>query len=122
MIDEKSQFVLGISCFYHDSAAALIKNGKYVAAAEEERFTRIKHDTSFPINAIKYCLESQNITINDINYIGFYEKPLLKFERLLYQHLEKFPLSYKTFIKAMPSWLNEKLKLRKILKKKLKYN
>ena len=77
-------YILGISCFYHDSSAALLKDGKIVAAAQEERFTRKKHDTQFPINAIKYCLKSQNISIDDINYIGFYEKPLLKFERILY--------------------------------------
>ncbi len=120
-MQNKSQFILGISCYYHDSAATLLKDGKCVAAVEEERFTRKKHDISFPTNAINYCLQSQNISINEISYIGFYEKPLLKFERLLYQHLEGFPFSYKTFIKAIPSWLNEKLKIRKILKKKLKY-
>ena len=72
-------YILGISCYYHDSSAALLKDGKIVAAAQEERFTREKHDTSFPINAVEYCLKSQNIRINDISYIGFYEKPLLKF-------------------------------------------
>ena len=86
-------YILGISCYYHDASAALLKDGKIVAAAEEERFTRKKHDISFPINAIKYCLKSENIDINQINYIGFYEKPLLKFERVLSQHLEMFPLS-----------------------------
>ncbi len=73
-------YILGVSCFYHDSSAALLKDGVVVAAAEEERFTRKKHDTSFPINAIKYCLKSQNITIEDTAYVGFYEKPFLKFE------------------------------------------
>ena len=91
-------YVLGISCYYHDSSATLIKDGKVVAAAEEERFTRKKHDTSFPINAIKYCLDSQEIDINKIDYVGFYEKPLLKFERVLFQHLEKFPFSLKIFL------------------------
>ena len=67
-------YVLGIGCFYHDASAALMKDGEIVAAAEEERFTRKKHDTSFPVNAIKYCLESQNITVDDLTYIGFYEK------------------------------------------------
>src|SRR3989344_3035286 len=98
-------YILGISCFYHDASAALLKDGKIVAAAEEERFTRIKHDVSFPINAVAYCLKSQKITIKDIDYIGFYEKPILKFERLLHQHLETFPLSLKTFIGNIPSWL-----------------
>ena len=86
-------YVLGISCYYHDASAALLKDGKIVAAAEEERFTRKKHDTSFPIHAIRYCLKNQNISIKDIDYVGFYEKPFLKFERVIYQHLEMFPLS-----------------------------
>ncbi len=115
-------YILGISCFYHDASAALLKDGAIVAAAEEERFTRKKHDISFPINAIQYCLESQNITINDINYIGFYEKPMLKFERVLSQHLETFPKSFKTFLSSIPSWINEKLRVPSIIKKKLKYN
>jgi carbamoyltransferase len=114
-------YILGVSCFYHDSSAALLKDGKIVAAAQEERFTRKKHDTSFPINAINYCLESQGINIEDIDYIGFYEKPFLKFERLLYQHLEMFPRSYKTFLANMPSWFKEKLRIIKIIRKKLKY-
>ncbi len=114
-------YILGISCFYHDSSASLLKDGKIVAAAQEERFTRKKHDTSFPINAALFCLKSQGITIDDIDYIGFYEKPMLKFERLLFTHLEKFPFSYKTFLHSIPSWLNEKLRVVKIARKKLKY-
>ena len=114
-------YVLGISCYYHDASAALLKNGEIVAAAQEERFTRKKHDFSFPINAIEYCLDSRNITINEIDHIGFYEKPLLKFERVLFQHLELFPLSLKTFVSSMPSWINDKLRILKTIKKKLKY-
>ncbi len=114
-------YILGISCFYHDSSAALLKDGIIVAAAQEERFTRKKHDTSFPINSIKYCLESQNITIDQIDYIGFYEKPFLKLERMLHQHLEMFPFSLKTFLSSLPSWINEKLRVPKIIKKKLGY-
>jgi carbamoyltransferase len=114
-------YILGISCYYHDASAALIKDGVVVAAAEEERFTRKKHDTSFPINAIKWCLESQNITANDLEYIGFYEKPFLKFERVLYQHLQSFPSSMKTFLSSMPSWINQKLRVVKKIKKSLKY-
>lgn len=114
-------YILGISCYYHDSSAALLKDGVIVAAAEEERFTRKKHDTSFPINAINYCLKSQNIDINSIDYIGFYEKPLLKFERILYQHLECFPKSYGIFLGNLPSWFNEKLKVVKTIRKKLNY-
>lgn len=115
-------YVLGISCHYHDSAAALLKDGIVIAAAEEERFTRKKHDSSFPINAIKFCLSYENITIKDIEYVGFYEKPFLKFERLLSQHFETFPFSYAQFLKAMPSWLTEKLRLPKLIRKKLGYN
>ncbi|MBL7147626.1 MAG: carbamoyltransferase [Nanoarchaeota archaeon] len=114
-------YVLGIGCYYHDASAALLKDGVIVAAAEEERFTRKKHDTSFPINAISYCLKSQNITIDDVEYVGFYEKPFLKFERLLSQHLEMFPLSFKTFLSSIPSWINEKLRVMKAIRKKLKY-
>jgi len=114
-------YILGISCFYHDSSASLLKDGKIVAAAQEERFTRKKHDTSFPINAVEYCLKSQNISIEEIDYIGFYEKPFLKFERLLCQHLETFPRSYKIFLGSIPTWLREKLRVPKIIRKKLKY-
>lgn len=114
-------YILGISCFYHDASASLLKDGKIVAAAQEERFTRKKHDDSFPENAIKYCLESQKISIEDVDYIGFYEKPLLKFERLLSQYLEMFPFSYKRFLSSLPSWFNEKLRATKIIRKKLGY-
>ena len=114
-------YILGIGCYYHDSSAALLKDGKIVAAAQEERFSRKKHDTSFPINAIIYCLKSQNITIKDIDHIGFYEKPFLKFERILSQHLQMFPLSFKTFLNSMPSWINEKLRIIRTIRKELKY-
>ncbi|MEK6846904.1 MAG: carbamoyltransferase [Nanoarchaeota archaeon] len=117
----KNEYILGISCFYHDSAAALLKNGEIVAAVQEERFTRKKHDTSFPVNAIEYCLKIQKISIEDIDYVGFYEKPFLKLERLLSQHLQTFPKSYKIFISNLPSWFNEKLRVVKIIKNKLKY-
>lgn len=114
-------YILGISCWFHDSSVALLKDGIIVCAAQEERFTRKKHDTSFPINALKYCLNKEGICINDIEKIGFYEKPLLKFERILYQHIQFFPWSYKTFLQAMPSWFNEKLRLVKKIKKEFGY-
>jgi carbamoyltransferase len=114
-------YILGLSCYYHDSSAALLRNGIIVAAAQEERFTRKKHDTSFPIYSINYCLQSQNITIDDISYIGFYEKPFLKFERVLFQHLEMFPWSLRIFLTSMPSWINERLSLPKTLSKRLGY-
>lgn len=114
-------YVLGISCYYHDSSAALLKDGRIISAAQEERFTRKKHDTSFPKKAIEYCLNSHGITINEIDYIAFYEKPFLKFERLLYQHLESFPKSYGVFLANIPSWFKEKLRIIKIIRKKLSY-
>ncbi len=114
-------YILGISCYYHDASAALLKDGIIVAAAEEERFTRKKHDSSFPIHAIQFCLKQQSITIDDVSYIGFYEKPFLKFERVLYQHLQMFPFSLKTFLSSMPSWLTEKLRVVSAIRKKLKY-
>ncbi len=116
-----SMYILGISCYYHDASAALLKDGVIVAGAEEERFTRKKHDTAFPFQAIQYCLQSQKITMQDISYVGFYEKPFLKFERLLSQHLEMFPLSLKTFVSSLPSWITEKLRVPRTIQKKLQY-
>ncbi len=114
-------YIIGISCFYHDSAACLLKDGKIMAAAEEERFTRKKHDNGFPINAIKFCLKHENITIKDVDYVSFYEKPLLKFERVLYQHIYSFPRSWKVFVDSMPSWFSEKLRIQRLIRKELKY-
>ncbi len=114
-------YILGISCYYHDSSACLLKDGQIVAAAEEERFTRKKHDASFPVNTINYCLKEAGITSRELDYIGFYEKPLLKFERYMSQHMECFPWSYLSFIKSMPSWINEKLRIPSTIRKKLKY-
>ena len=113
--------IVGINAYHGDAAVAVVNDGKLLFAAEEERFSRKKHDSSFPIKAIKFCLESQNITIKDIAYIGFYEKPLLKLERVLFQHLQMFPWSYKTFLSSLPSWINEKLRVPQIIRKKLKY-
>jgi carbamoyltransferase len=101
--------ILGISCFYHDSAAALLKNGELVAAAQEERFTRKKHDQNFPTNAIRYCLQEGKIRTQDIDYIGFYDKPFVKFERILSTYIATFPRSLPSFLKALPVWLKEKL-------------
>ena len=115
-------YIIGISAFYHDSAACLIKNGEIVAAAQEERFTRKKQDKSFPINAIKFCLEYENIKIEDIDYISYYEKPLLKFDRLIKTYLTYAPLGFKSFEKAMKAWLGEKLYIKKIIKNELNYN
>ncbi|MBI2143942.1 carbamoyltransferase [Candidatus Woesearchaeota archaeon] len=114
--------ILGVSCFYHDSSAALLQDGRITAAAQEERWTRKKHDIRFPENAIKYCLEQAGIGIDKVDAVGFYEKPLLKFERLLSSHIETFPKSYKVFVQALPSWITEKLRIPSILRKKLKYD
>ncbi len=115
-------YILGISCYYHDAAACLIKDGIIVAAAQEERFTRKKHDISFPINAINYCLKEANITIHSVDYVGFYEKPILKFERVMNQHLEMFPKSYTTFCNSIPGWVNEKLRVETTIRKKTGFN
>jgi len=109
-------YILGISAYYHDSAAALIYRGEIVAAAQEERFTRIKHDAAFPEQAIRYCLDSQDITLEDVSDIVFYDKPLLKFERLLETYLANAPRGFRSFVTAMPIWLKEKLYLKKVLR------
>jgi carbamoyltransferase len=116
------QRILGISGHYHDSAAALIADGRVVAAAEEERFTRIKHDPSFPEEAADYCLREAGIDISGVEAVAFYEKPFVKFERLLTQHAEHFPRSLGTFRMAMPSWLGEKLHVRKLFRKRLGFD
>jgi carbamoyltransferase len=103
--------VLGISAFYHDSAAALVVDGEIVAAAQEERFTRIKHDHEFPTNAIQYCLKQANLKAEDLSYVGFYDKPFLKFERLLETYLAYAPSGFRSFMMAMPLWLRSKLHL-----------
>jgi carbamoyltransferase len=102
-------YILGISCYYHDSAAALLEDGMLVAAAEEERFTRKKHDFGFPQHAIEFCLRQAGITGRDLDYVVFYEKPLLKFERILMTALQTFPLSMGVFRESMITWFNEKL-------------
>jgi carbamoyltransferase len=114
-------YILGISCYYHDAAACLLKNGKIVAAAEEERFTKVKHDNSFPINAIEYCLKAAGIAAKDLRCIAFYEKPLVKFERILQTFVETYPAGYISFWKMVPTWVNEKLRIRSIIKKKVNY-
>ena len=107
--------ILGISCFYHDSAASLLADGEIVSAVQEERFTRIKHDDSFPIEAIKFILESNKLSLNEIDYVVFYEKPFLKFERLLETYLSFAPKGFKSFSKSMPLWIKEKLFMKKII-------
>ena len=112
--------ILGISAFYHDSAAALVVDGEIVAAAQEERFTRRKQDDSFPELAIAYCLKQAGLTASDLTYVGFYEKPLLKFERLLETYLSYVPQGFQSFKQAMPIWLKQKLHLPREIKRGLR--
>ena len=102
-------YILGISAFYHDSAACLVEDGKIISAAQEERFTRKKHDSSYPFNAVNFVLNFSNIKLSDVDHIVFYEKPFLKFERLLETYVAFAPKGFQSFSRAMPIWLREKL-------------
>lgn len=112
--------VLGLSAYYHDSAAALVKDGVIIAAAEEERFNRVKHYNGFPKFACKFCLETAGITLEDVDKVVFYEKPFIKFERIIRTHINYAPRGLKTFLSAMPLWLKEKLNMRRTIQKELK--
>ena len=114
-------FILGISAFYHDSAACLVKDGDILSAAQEERFTRKKHDHNFPQKAIEFCLKDAGIKADQIDLVAFYDKPFLKFERLLETYLTFAPVGIKSFIKAMPLWVKEKLWMKEMIKDKLGY-
>ncbi len=115
-------YILGISAFYHDSAACLVKDGEIIAAAQEERFTRKKHDYRFPKNAVDYCLNSEKISINDVSQVAFYDKPFLKFERILETYLSYAPLGIKSFLKAMPLWIKQKLWMKELIKTELNFS
>ncbi len=110
-------YILGISAYYHDSAAALLKDGEIHAVAQEERFSRKKHDPRFPVNAVRYCLDEAGIALKDVEHLVFYDKPLVKFERLLETYLAYAPKGFRSFLAAMPVWLKEKLYLKHLLKK-----
>jgi len=112
--------ILGISAFYHDSAAAILIDGKIIAAAQEERFTRKKHDPGYPFHAIEFVLKKANLSLNQVNHIVFYEKPFLKFERLLETYVAFAPKGFKSFAMSMPIWLREKLFQKKMLLNELK--
>ena len=112
-------YILGISAFYHDSAACLIEDGKIIAAAQEERFTRKKHDADFPHHAIKFCIKYAKIDVELIKGVVFYEKPFMKFERLLETYLAFAPKGFNSFAKAMPIWIKDKLFQKTVLTKKL---
>jgi len=113
--------ILGISCFYHDSAACLVKDGEIIAAAQEERFTRKKHDADFPKNAIAYCLKEGRISVDNIDYVGFYEKPFIKFERILLSYLAFSPWGLRSFIKAIPLWVKQRLWMSDFIRSQLKF-
>ena len=112
--------ILGISGLYHDSAAVLYSNGELIAAAQEERFTRVKHDSSFPINSIKFCLREASFSLQEIDAISFYDKPLLKFERIIETHISMAPKGLVSFVKSMPIWMKEKMFFKKLLKDNLR--
>src|SRR6185503_485784 len=118
--------ILGISAFYHDSAAAIIQDGEIIAAAQEERFSRKKHDASFPVNAIRFCLEYSGKKIADLDAVAFYDKPFLKFERLIETYYAFAPKGLLSFLKAIPVWIKDKIFLKKIIRDELhkieKYN
>ncbi|MEJ2232216.1 MAG: carbamoyltransferase N-terminal domain-containing protein, partial [Nitrospirales bacterium] len=107
--------ILGVSAFYHDSAACLVQNGQIVAAAQEERFTRKKHDAGFPHHAVEFCLQHGCVGIRDVDYLVFYDKPFVKFERLLETYLSYAPKGLASFLTAIPVWIKEKLFLRNLL-------
>ena len=112
--------ILGISAFYHDSAAAVVEDGEIIAAAQEERFSRVKHDARFPRHAIDYCLEAARATPQDIDFVAFYDKPFVKFERLLETYVAFAPRGFQSFKMALPLWLREKLFQKSLLLKEMK--
>ncbi len=112
---------LGISSFYHDAAAALLCDGHLVAAAHEERFTRKRHDPDLPVNAVGYCLEEAGLEIGDLDYVAFYDKPFIKFERILMTYLATFPRSLPSFTRSIPIWLKEKLWIPNAIRSRLGY-
>jgi carbamoyltransferase len=117
----QEQYVLGISAFYHDSAACLLRNGEIVAACQEERFTRKKGDSVFPRRAVDYCLDAAGIAVSDLRFVGFYDKPLLKFERILETYLGVVPRGFRSYLMAGPLWIKDKLYIDRQLKESLGY-
>ena len=112
-------WILGLSAFYHDSAAALVRDGEIVAAAQEERFSRVKHDHRFPLHAVRYCLAEAGIKPEQLDHVAFYDKPFLKFDRLLQTYLHYAPRGFQSFLKSMPVWLGEKLWMRTVIKEEI---
>src|SRR4030088_675827 len=117
----KSVNILGISAFYHDSAACLVRDGQIIAAAQEERFTREKHDAAFPTNAGEYCLREGGIKVSDLDFVAFYEKPFLKFDRILHSYLAYAPSGLRSFLMAIPLWIRERIWMKELIKEELSY-
>src|SRR5919199_3659066 len=113
--------ILGLSAYYHDSATCIVRDGEIVAAAQEERFTRRKHDHRFPHEAIAYCLKEAGIGVDELDYVAFYDKPLVKFERLMETYLSYAPVGFASYLRGMPTWLKEKLNLQGLIRKELGY-
>ena len=113
--------ILGISCYYHDSAACLVRDGEIVAAAQEERFTRKKHDFEFPNRAIDFCLKEARLISHELDFVAFYEKPFLKFERILETYLAYAPKGFNSFLRAMPLWMKHRLWIPDLIRKELNY-
>jgi len=111
--------ILGLSAFYHDSAACLVRDGEIIAAAQEERFTRTKHDANFPKQAVDYCLREGGIKIDDVDRVAFYEKPFLKFDRILHSYLAYAPAGLKSFLMAIPLWIRERVWMKELLRREL---
>ena len=116
-----SSHILGLSAFYHDSAACLVRDGQIIAAAQEERFTRRKHDASFPKNAVAYCLQAGGIKVSDLEFVAFYEKPFLKFDRILHSYLAYAPSGLRSFLMAIPLWIRERIWMKDLIKTELGY-
>ena len=113
--------ILGISAFYHDSAACLVQDGEILSAVQEERFSRIKHDDSFPMKAIRYCLDNSQLSSESIDFVAFYDKPFLKFDRILQTYLSYAPHGIKSFLKSIPLWIKKKIWLKDLIQKQLDY-
>src|SRR5580765_5246975 len=113
--------ILGLSAFYHDSAACLVRDGRIIAAAQEERFTRKKHDAAFPKNAVEYCLREGGIRVADLDLVAFYEKPFLKFDRILHSYLACAPAGLRSFLMAIPLWIRERIWMKELLGRELDF-
>ena len=113
--------ILGVSCFYHDAAAAIVQDGLLTAAAQEERFSRKKHDQNFPKHAIDFCLHNAGLQPQDVDYVAFHDKPLTKFDRIVQTHVATWPKGLFTFLKAMPTWIKEKIWIPQTIKGELGY-